>query len=56
MRRAVSVVGLSALSSKEKLDPDELERTEHTLRLLADALHEVRNDPESSPQIAGLVA
>jgi hypothetical protein len=46
MRRAVSVVGLSALSSKEKLDPDELERTEHTLRLLADALHEVRKDPE----------
>ena len=36
MRRAVSVVGLSALSSKEKLDPKELERTEHTLRLLAE--------------------
>jgi DNA-binding transcriptional MerR regulator len=57
MRRAVSVVGLSALSSREKLDPDELKRTEHTLRLLADALHEVRkSDPESSPQIVGLVA
>jgi DNA-binding transcriptional MerR regulator len=56
MRRAVSVVGLAALSSSEKLDPDELERTEHTLRLLADALHEVRKDPESSPQIVGLVA
>jgi DNA-binding transcriptional MerR regulator len=56
MRRAVGVVGLSALSSSEKLDPDELERTEHTLRLLADALHEVRKDPESSPQIVGLVA
>lgn len=56
MRRAVSVVGLSALSSSEKLDPDELERTEHTLRLLADALHEVREHPESSPQTAGLVA
>ena len=51
MRRAVSVVGLSALSSNEKLDPDELERTERTLRLLADALHEVREDPESSRQI-----
>ena len=50
MRRAVSVVGLSALSSSEKLDPKELERTEHTLRLLADALHEVRNDPESESQ------
>ena len=50
MRRAVSVVGLSALSSKEKLDPKELERTEHTLRQLADALHEVRNDPESESQ------
>ena len=29
---------------------EELERTEHTLRLLADALHEVREDPES-PQL-----
>lgn len=47
MRRAVSVVGLSALSSKEKLDPDELERTERTLRLLADAIHEVRENPET---------
>lgn len=56
MRRAVSVVGLSALSSKEKLDPDELERTEHTLRQLADVMHEIRKDPESSPQIVGLVA
>lgn len=46
MRRAVSVVGLSALSSKEKLNPDELQRTERTLRLLADALHEVREHPE----------
>ena len=55
MRRAVSVVGLSALSSKEKLDPDELERTEHTLRLLADELHEIREDPERSPQATGLV-
>lgn len=56
MRRAISVVGLSALSSSDKLDPDELEHTERTLRLLADALHEVRKDPESSPQIVGLVA
>jgi MerR HTH family regulatory protein len=47
MRRAVSVVGLSALSSNEKLDPDELQRTERTLRLLADALHEVREHPGS---------
>jgi DNA-binding transcriptional MerR regulator len=56
MRRAVSVVGLSALSSKEKLDPDELQRTERTLRLLADALHEVREHPEHSQQTVGLVA
>jgi hypothetical protein len=55
MRRAVGVVGLSALSSKEKLDPDELQRTERTLRLLADALHEVREDPQNAPQTAGLV-
>jgi hypothetical protein len=55
MRRAVSVVGLSALSSKEKLDPGELERTEHTLRLLADAVHEIREHPESSVQTLGLV-
>jgi len=39
-----------------KLDPDELEHTERTLRLLADALHEVREDPESSQQTVGLVA
>jgi hypothetical protein len=50
MRRAVGVVGLSALSSSEQLDPEELERTEHTLRLLADALHEVREDPKRSPR------
>jgi hypothetical protein len=55
MRRAVSVVGLSALSSSEQLDLDELERTEHTLRLLADELHEIREDPERSPQATGLV-
>ena len=46
MRRAVSVVGLSALSSNKELDPDELQRTERTLRLLADALHEVREHPD----------
>jgi hypothetical protein len=56
MRRAVGVVGLSALSSNEKLDPDELERTERTLRLLADALREVLEDPENLQQAAGLVA
>lgn len=55
MRRAVSVVALSALSSKEKLDPDELERTERTLRLLADELHEVREDPANSQQTAGVL-
>jgi hypothetical protein len=55
MRRAVSVVALSALSSKEKLDPDELERTERTLRLLADELHETRKDPANSQQTAELI-
>jgi DNA-binding transcriptional regulator YiaG len=55
MRRAVSVVALSALSSKEKLDPDELERTERTLRLLADELHEAREDPANSRQTTGIL-
>lgn len=45
MRRAVGVVGLSALSSSEQLDPEELERTERTLCLLADELHELRKNP-----------
>jgi hypothetical protein len=52
MPRAVSVVGLYALSSKEKLDPDKLKRA---LRLLAGALHEVREHPENWQRTAGLV-
>jgi DNA-binding transcriptional MerR regulator len=48
MRRAVGVVGLSALSSSEQLDPNELERTEQTLRLLADELQQIRKDSEIS--------
>ena len=47
MRRAVSVVGLSALMVADRFDSHELERTEQTLRLVADAVRELRGAREA---------